>query len=228
MELADGVFDLPVTLDTDGGERVFHPSAVELPDGGVLLVDAGFAHTLDQLEAGLAEHGHSLDDVRYVLLTHQDGDHAGGLAPLCDRLEHPVTVFAHRDDAPVVEGLADPVKGDPDDRYAPAPVDVQVVDGVELRTAVGPLQVVATPGHTPGHVSCYLPDTGVLLAADATVAEDGELVGPAERFTPEVARAYESLGRLAELAFTDVLCYHGGHVEAGPERFRELVADAEE
>ncbi|WP_020221186.1 MBL fold metallo-hydrolase, partial [Halarchaeum acidiphilum] len=160
MALADGVFDLPVTLETENGERAFHPSAVALPDGGVLLVDTGFAHTLDQLDDGLAEHGYALDDVRYVLLTHQDGDHAAGLAPLRERLDHPVTAFAHRDDAPVVEGLEDPLKGDPADRYDPAPVDVQVVDGVEIRTAAGPLQVVATPGHTPGHVSGYLPDAG--------------------------------------------------------------------
>lgn len=223
MELADGVFDVPVTLETENGERAFHTSAVALPDGGVLLVDVGFPHTLDQLDDGLAEHGHGLEDVRYVLLTHQDGDHAGGLAALRERLDHPVTVFAHADDAPVVEGLEDPLKGDPAERYEPSAVDVTVVDGVEIRTAVGPLQVVATPGHTPGHVSLFLPDAGVLLAADATVAEDGELAGPNEAYTPDLERAYESLDRLADLAFTDVLCYHGGHVEAGPEDVAALV-----
>jgi len=94
---------------------------------------------------------------------------------------------------------------------------------VEIRTAVGPLQIVATPGHTPGHISCHVPDAGVLLAADASVAEDGELVGPDERFTPDMDRALDSLDRLADLAFTDVLCFHGGHVEASPEDVAALV-----
>ena len=49
-----------------------------------------------------------------------------------------------------------------------------VVDGDE----VFGLQVVATPGHTPGHVAVFDPDSGVLVAGDAlTNTIDGVLSG---------------------------------------------------
>jgi len=222
MELADGLFDLPVTIETDQGERTFHPSAVALADEGVMLFDVCFAHTLDQLDDGLAEHGYGLDDVRHVLLTHQDGDHAGGLAALRERLSHPVTTFAHEADAPAIDGREDPFKGE-GDRYPASRVDVELVGGETFHTAAGEMAVVSTPGHTPGHVSLYFPDAGVLVAADATVAADGELAGPNETFTPDLEKAYESLGSLASLEFTDVLAYHGGHVEAGPKDVEAVV-----
>lgn len=57
----------------------------------------------------------------------------------------------------------------------------------------------------------------MLLAADALRADDGDLVGPAEHFTPDMAEATRSVGRLAELGsgVETIHCYHGGTVEAG-------------
>ena len=220
MSLPENVYTFP--FDAQFGERTMtlHPSAIET-ENGLLLLDTGLPHKVENVISQMDDAGYGLDDIGMVLLTHQDGDHAGGAAEVAERADAPV--FAHPDDAPAIEGAEDPIKGDPSDRYDPVPVDVQVVDGVEIRTAVGPLQIVATPGHTPGHISCHVPDAGVLLAADASVAEDGELVGPDERFTPDMDRALDSLDRLADLAFTDVLCFHGGHVEASPEDVAALV-----
>ncbi|WP_139136006.1 MBL fold metallo-hydrolase, partial [Haladaptatus sp. W1] len=111
-----------------------------------------------------------------------------------------------------IEGDKDPIKSR-GDRYPPVPVDVQVVDGVTFRTEAGPMRVVETPGHTPGHVSLVLSEADLLIAADATVADEDGLVGPNERFTPEWERAIESLGTLADFGTSQVLCYHGGFVE---------------
>lgn len=213
MEFTEGVYDLPITLETDDGDRVFHPSAVELPDGGLLLLDTGFEHTLDQLEAGLDEHSFALDDVEFVLLTHQDGDHVGGLAPLVDGVPD-VTVFAHTADAPAIDGREKPFKTE-GERYPPVPVDVELTGGETFRTAAGPLEVVATPGHTPGHVSLHLPERDVLLAADAVVGSDEGLRGPKERFTPKMSQAIDSVGELAERDPKTTLTYHGGLVEHG-------------
>ena len=73
---------------------------------------------------------------------------------------------------------------------------MEVVDGVCFRTAVGKVQIVATPGHTPGHVSLYVPDERLLIAGDALTADD-EFGGPNEAFTPDMAAAVDSIGRLA-------------------------------
>ncbi len=118
--------------------------------------------------------------------------------------------MASTGDTPAIEGDEELVKSD---RYPPVPVDVQVVDGVTLRTEAGPARVVETPGHTPGHVSVVLPDAELLIAGDAMTADENGLRGPDERFTPEMETAVDSVGKLSAFDTNRTLCYHGGFVE---------------
>jgi len=222
MQITDGVYAFPQTVDRDGGQRTFYPSAVETPKG-LLLVDVGLPGLTDQIEANLADAGFDWRDVRAVVLTHQDGDHAGGTAELLDRAD--ATVYAHAGCAPYVEGHESLLKMPDEERYPPVDVDVAIVGGVSFRTAAGPMDVVFTPGHTPGHISLHLPDAGLLIAADATVADEDGLAGPNPEFTLDVDEAIESLAPLAELEFDRTLCHHGGLVEEGNDRVHELVAD---
>lgn len=212
MELADGVYAFPQTITRNGGEATFHPAAVET-GRGVLLVDVGFPHAVDQLEDNLAAVGHDWEDVWGVLLTHQDGDHAGGVAAVRERVD-PV-LFAHPESAPYVDGRLDPIKSDEGGRYPPVPVDVEVTDGTTVRTVAGPMEVIFTPGHAPGHLSLYLPDEKLLLAADALRSVGGTLAGPNEEFTVEMEVAVDSVGHLADHDIERTLCYHGGLVEEG-------------
>jgi glyoxylase-like metal-dependent hydrolase (beta-lactamase superfamily II) len=221
MEITDGVYDFSQTIERDGVERTFHPSAVETPKG-LLLVDVGLPGQVAQVEANLTEAGFEWSDVRGVVLTHQDGDHAGGTAEVLDHVD--ATVYAHAGCAPYVEGHEELIKSGGDDRYPPVDVDVALVGGVSFRTAAGPMDVVFTPGHTPGHISLHLPDAGLLLAADATVADEDGLAGPNPEFTPNMDEAIDSLALLAELDFDRTLCHHGGLVEQGNDRLDEIVA----
>lgn len=221
MELATGIYALSQTVDRNGTERTFHPAAVTTPKG-VVLVDAGDPGTLEQIEANLESEGLSLDDVRAVVMTHQDGDHAGALRAMVDRTG--AVVYAHGRSAPYLDGREHPIKSPPGQRYDPVDVDVELVDGVAFRTDAGPMEVVYTPGHAPGHISLYVPDEQTLLAADALTADEDGLTGPNEEYTPEMDRALGSAERLAELDVEQVLCYHGGAVNADGARIREIVA----
>jgi glyoxylase-like metal-dependent hydrolase (beta-lactamase superfamily II) len=211
MELADGVHAFELTLSRDGQQATFHSGAVET-DRGILLLDVGYSDTLDQLTDQLEAAGHDWSDLWGALITHQDADHAGALAAVTDRAG-PLR-FAHPNCAPYVDGRRALIKGG-DDRYTPVPIDVEVPDGTRIRTAAGPLEVVYTPGHAPGHVSLYLPEEKSLFAADALTAPAGELRGPSEDFTPDMPEAIESVGRLAEYDIERTLCFHGGLVEQG-------------
>jgi glyoxylase-like metal-dependent hydrolase (beta-lactamase superfamily II) len=221
MALPDGVYDFSQTVERDGTERTFHPAAVETPTG-LLLIDVGLPGQLDQVEANLTEAGFDWSDVRGVVLTHQDPDHAGGTAEVLDHAD--ATVYAHAGCAPYVEGHESLRKVPDDERYPPVDVDVAIVGGVSFRTAAGPMDVVFTPGHTPGHISLHLPDAGLLIAADATVADEDGLAGPNPEFTLDMDEAIESLAPLAELDFDRTLCHHGGLVEQGTDRMNDLVA----
>lgn len=216
QQLLSGVYTLPLEFEFMGERQTIHPVAVET-DHGLVLVDIGTPDHVDALESQLDDLGFGLDDIDTILVTHQDGDHAGGLGEAKRRSN--ALVVAHVDDAPYIDGRRHPIKGD--ERYPPAVVDIELVDGVVFRTAAGPMRVVATPGHTPGHVSLYLPDAKLLLAADALTADNG-FGGPNEPFTPDMDDAVESVGRLAALDVDRTLCYHGGLVDHDPDRIEAI------
>ncbi|MBZ6496144.1 MBL fold metallo-hydrolase [Natrinema longum] len=219
MQEDAGVHVLPIPVEYGGKQLTVTPTIVET-DRGLVLLDVGPPGAVDGLETHLRALEYDLDDIWLVLLTHHDGDHAGGLAELLERVD--AVVATHREEAPYVSGDREPIKSD-GDRYPPVDIDIELADGVRFPTLAGPMAVVATPGHAPGHVSLYFPTGKLLVAGDALVA-DGEdpLEGPKPRFTPELDRAIDSVGTLAALEIEHTVCYHGGYVDRGTERIREL------
>lgn len=219
MHLAPGVHDLELMFERGDREMTIHPAAVETPTG-LLLVDVGL--DVEVLRDGLAAHELTIADVETVVLTHQDGDHVAALPSLLDETE--ATVMAHREAVPYIDGRRAPIKGDR--QYTPVSVDVELSDGVRFRTDAGPMEVVFTPGHAPGHISLYFPEHRSLLAADAVTAADGAVNGPNEEFTPDMARALDSVATLTEFDIERILCYHGGPVLANEEDLGRIADEA--
>jgi len=227
MHVTDHVHSLPLEMALGGTTRTIEPCVVETDDG-LLLVDAGMPGMEADLEAALANAGYDLADVTTLLLTHQDIDHAGGAAAVVAATG--AEVLAHETDAPYVDGREDPIKlrGRDEFEWTPVDVDRELTDGDRLPFSGGELQVVFTPGHTPGHVSLYDPGERVLVAGDALNVVDGELVGPREDATLDMDAAVESVRTLAALDVERVLCFHGGLVDAGTDRLTELIDELAE
>ncbi|WP_049898319.1 MBL fold metallo-hydrolase [Halococcus agarilyticus] len=220
MDLPDHVHALSLDVAFEGREITLHPSAIET-ERGLLLLDTGLPSTIDQLADRLDAAGFALDDVVTVLVTHQDGDHAGGLSAVVERSG--ATVVAHEHDAPAIDGREDPGGPPGRERYPPARVDLELGGAATFHTRAGPARVVPTPGHTTGHVSVFLPEERLLIAADAlTVDEDG-LAGPRPDVTRDVDRALSSVARLADLDIDRTLCYHGGFVKEGTDRIAAIA-----
>jgi glyoxylase-like metal-dependent hydrolase (beta-lactamase superfamily II) len=153
--------------------------------GGLALVDPGPASCLDGLRASLARHGHRLEDVDTILVTHIHLDHAGGVGVLV-RLNPRLQVYVHRRGAPHV---VDPSKlissasrlyGD---RMGPLwgeipPVpesNVHALDGGEvLRIGGVEVRVAYTPGHASHHVSYFDTSSGTAFAGDTGGIRVGE------------------------------------------------------
>ncbi|ARS88817.1 MBL fold metallo-hydrolase [Natrarchaeobaculum aegyptiacum] len=215
------VHALPISIEYGGRPLTITPVVLET-DRGLVLVDVGPEGAIDAIASHVEDLGYDLQDVWLVLCTHHDGDHVAGLAELLERTD--AIVAAHEAEAPYVRGDEEPIKGD-GDRYSPVRVDLELADGVRIPTLDGPVELVETPGHSPGHVSLYKPSSSLLIAGDALVADGDEpLSGPKPEYTPDEERALESVGRLADLEIDQVVCYHGGHVEAGSDRIREIAA----
>jgi glyoxylase-like metal-dependent hydrolase (beta-lactamase superfamily II) len=111
MELAAGVYGLPLDVSLGDRELTLNPVAVE-PPRGLLLPDVGLPDGLEDLAAALDGEGLALEDT-WVVVIHQDLDHAGRLAAVVDRTE--AVVVTHEAAAPYLEeenALVKPTDGD--------------------------------------------------------------------------------------------------------------------
>ena len=153
--------------------------------GGLAIVDPGPASCLDGLRAALAGHGHRLDDVEAILVTHIHLDHSGGVGVLA-RSNPRLQVYVHRRGAPHV---IDPSKlvssasrlygdrmGPLWGEILPVPAEkVHPLDGGEaLEIAGGEVRVAYTPGHAVHHVSYFETSSGTAFAGDAGGIRVGE------------------------------------------------------
>jgi glyoxylase-like metal-dependent hydrolase (beta-lactamase superfamily II) len=159
--------------------RVFNAYLV-LEDDGLTLVDTGPAGALPAIRAAVQRLGAPL---RRVVLTHAHADHLGGLDQLA-AADGELEVIAGRREAALLAGdltLRDGEPGPAPKRRSygrPATRPTRLVDDGEH---IGSLKVIATPGHTPGHISVIDTRDGTLIAGDALttlgrVAVSGDLV----------------------------------------------------
>lgn len=236
VNLGAGIY----ALELGEGSGTFYPSLLWNEQDGATLLDTGMIGTFEQLEEAALETGVPWNDIRRIILTHQDIDHIGNLPAVIASLPSAPEVWAHAGDAPVIEGKQPMLKMTPE-RFASLPEEEQqkinrlyaglaavkvnrvLEDGEELPLQ-GHIRVIHTPGHTPGHLCFYMADAQLLFAADQLRVVNGELAGPNERMTPDMPLALSSLSRLKGLQLQKILCYHGGLYTVQPEEaLKELI-----
>jgi len=164
-----------------------------IEDEPLTLVDTGpnSGKSLAELEDGLREHGHKVEDLERIVITHQHNDHLGLVGVLADRSNAEVCALDHL--APVIEGFGSHAEandelaealmlrhGIPRDVVTAlravsrafrgwggtAPVNTLLHDGGELGFAGRTLQVFHRPGHSPSDTIFFDPATGDLLGGD--------------------------------------------------------------
>jgi glyoxylase-like metal-dependent hydrolase (beta-lactamase superfamily II) len=203
-----------------GGKKGGHVRAFLLDHGELTLVDTLFEDDARDILAALRGLGRSPGELKRIVLTHAHRSHLGGVAAL--KRATGATVLAHEWEADIVAGerRAQPVTlrpmqslrllpfqlglalGRP--KHVPCPVD----DAVGNDDAVGPLQVLHAPGHSPGHLAFFWPERGVLLAGDA-IATWPELCPGWKAFTLNEEQHADSLRRMAALDARVVCVGHG-------------------
>lgn len=190
-------------------------------DGSVTLVDCGLARGAAKVRAALAEVGRGPSDVQRVILTHAHSDHAGGAAEIV-RDADVLGVEAHPEDHPyLLSGMAPPVNAGrtagrilnrlQSGSFEPVPIARGLQDG-EFLPVAGGLQVLHTPGHTPGHVSLLHPDSGWLLTGDCILHPFRRMIWPFAVYCVSPAQNDASAELLAEVEFESAAFTHGTEI----------------
>ena len=175
------------TLDLHFQERSHTIASYLLPHAdGAALIEAGPGSTFPMLQARLAEHGLTPNDITEVLLTHIHLDHAGAAGRLA---QHGATIYVHHVGAP---HLAHPEKllasatriyGDDMDRLwgemQPVPEEqlVPLDGGDTIELGDRSARAFDTPGHASHHMSyvigdvCFTGDVGGVRMPGASYVE---------------------------------------------------------
>ena len=145
-------------------------------------------------------------DVIGLWLTHGHFDHLA---------DHAVVTKAFPGAKVLIHKLDEPKLQNPKSRMFPLPfvipprsADGHVTDGQKLQLGSMEVQVIHTPGHSPGHVMYYFPEQSLLVGGDLII---GGSVGRTDLPDANYATLQKSIRRIMQLApQTQLLPGHGG------------------
>lgn len=218
---------------SNGQNTQLHPVLIELDDQSHYLIDCGYAETTTYFESALATLGCNVSDLKGIIISHDDVDHIEGLHYFkktnsklevwggfveqnslegiveSERLLQVKSSLNHISDEmkPWVNGFIKQLEAIK--RY---PLTHTLNEGDLIGTS---LEVIATPGHTKGHLSFFDTASKTLIASDALVIESGRFNIANPQFTLDIEQAYQSVKKLKELKPSCVICYHGGMMNEG-------------
>jgi glyoxylase-like metal-dependent hydrolase (beta-lactamase superfamily II) len=198
-------------------------------DDGWTLVDTGTTNSVGRIRDAIVALGSGPGDLKRIFLTHQHDDHTGGLRGLLEWAPN-AEVGASPHEAEVISGRREK------DPFANT-VLRRLTRNVKLPTApvgkvlregdlVSGFRIIATPGHTRGHVSLLRVGDGLLFTADAFGCLPRKIrIGVRKAICNDPAQAKRSAEKLLAEDFSSVIFAHGKTLRAGAkERLREVVA----
>jgi glyoxylase-like metal-dependent hydrolase (beta-lactamase superfamily II) len=248
-EVAPGVHRIPLPLPGDSLKAV---NVYAISDGDhLVLIDGGWA--LEEAEPRLADAvatiGYGLGDVRDYLVTHLHRDHYtnaialrrlhGGavsvgageqacLEAIRTSRVHPDVARLHEAGAVELSRMLAEWHGERDLTNWEDP-DRWLADGVDLPLETRTLRVIATPGHTRGHVVFHDPEHGALFAGDHVLPHITPSIGVELNRPHSPLRDYlASLELVRALPDARLLPAHGPVTTSVHDRIDELLAHHEE
>jgi glyoxylase-like metal-dependent hydrolase (beta-lactamase superfamily II) len=191
---------------------------IEDPDG-LTIIDAGVGSAAPKILQQLEAAGRQAQEVKRILITHAHPDHVGGLPEL--QAATGAAVIASALERPVIEGQQ-MIQGPPPERmptllrwmppptmrFKPTPVARTVAEGDRLDEVMGGLEILETPGHSPGHLSFWQPEQRIVFCGDVLMRLGG-LRLPIAAFTTDMDEDKRSIRKLAALQPRMVCFGHG-------------------
>lgn len=197
-------------------------------DDGLTLVDTTVQGGADELIGAARSAG---ADIRRIALTHGHGDHVGSLDALSERLGDQVEVLMPQLDARIHAGER-VVDGKPPGSWPSLQTtpDVRLTGGERI----GSLEVIPTPGHTPGHVSFLDTRDRTIIVGDVYTTVGGVAVSNhfhlrfplAAMATWDKGKDLDSARKLRELDPAVIVVGHGGPVRNPGRAMDNAIAGA--
>lgn len=206
MEIAPKVRFIPNPVTGPAGT---HGCNVFVVGGGpeAVLVDAGLARE-DAVQAKLEYLNEAgLSRLAYIIVTHAHGDHLAGAPAIQEAVGS--TIALHRAEVEAANRA-----------ISPATVGRALEDGEIIEVDGLHLEVIHTPGHSPGHICLFLREHRMLFTGDHVVGRGTTAISPPQG---DMALYVDSLRRLLGYE-AELLCPGHGPVVRLPQlKIQELI-----
>lgn len=200
---------------------------------GYLLVDSGYSQTYNQLLAYLHHNQIKLDEIKYLLLTHNHDDHCGGAANL--RHNADIKIICHKNLVPFLENGSGSLDGahpvsngirflikiiqtlsHPDYKYTSIMLNKDDIvldnDNHEFLPSIGiPASIIFTPGHTNNSISIVFEGGDVICGDIAFNTPLFRLLGSGNRpiYIQDEATVYRSWQKIYQQGGRRLIPSHG-------------------
>jgi glyoxylase-like metal-dependent hydrolase (beta-lactamase superfamily II) len=226
MKIIENVYVIP---------RVMANSYLLVEPDGLTIIDTGMPFSEKRIMDYIRNLGKSVQDIKRILITHADLDHYGCLAAL--QSASGACTSTGRIEA---EAIAAGKSSRPVNRYVgrfqrimigvmgkllkPTPFQVhEILSEGQVLPVLGGLQVVETPGHSPGHLSYFAPSAGVLFCGDSMRSDGRGFRGSHSRNNWDQSLADASVRKQAQLGAQIVCSGHGPAVYDAGEKFPKII-----
>ncbi|HDR6285992.1 MBL fold metallo-hydrolase [Bacillus cereus] len=222
------IIELPIEFEFNGQKQCVYPSLI-IVHNELTLVDTGYTSFLPLIENAILKHGYEMKNLKNIIITHYDDDHLGALYDF--KVKYPqINIIASEIESNYISGdikserlvqaevMLERMPNEEKEfgkwfiqqlkNIKHISVDEKVHDGQMILN--NECQIVATPGHTSGHISLYFPNLDCVITGDAAVQENSGLVIANPNFCLDIEKAKQSLNRIKSFKAAEYYCYHGG------------------
>jgi len=201
----------------------------------ITLIDTGIPSSFKGIVKVINEIGKPL---KHILITHAHGDHVGSLVEL-NKAFPDIPISISRRDSRLLKGDVElepheqqtPIKGG-----IPKNIHLQPNQLLQEGDQIGSLEVIATPGHTPGSISFFDTRDHSIIVGDAIQTRGGIAVsGQLRPFFPFPAiatwskeKALESVKKIVALEPKLLAVGHGEMIVEPKEAILRAIKEAEQ
>jgi len=200
LEIVSGVHSIPVGSDPFIG--FFAPNVYLVVGKEGALIDSGYGD--EQSVASMLDYINGFPglSLAFILITHAHFDHLGGAMKIKEATG--AQIVLHSAEA----------------RAADVSADKLVEDGDNLALDGLSLEVIHTPGHSPGHACILLREEGILFSGDHVLGMGTTAMRPPEG---DMAQYINSLRKLLDYDIKMICPGHGPSITAPQHKLKELI-----
>ena len=230
MKIKENIYILELPNMNPQSNDFVYPTVIK--DGSNLtLIDTGFPKQIEYIKSALEKDGLDINNIKTIILTHQDIDHIGNVKDILN-LVPDIEIISYNEEAEYINGSKTPCKVEYMERnldkmdengkklyplfktfFENNKINVdKVVKNGDVINKGEDMQVIATPGHTPGHMCLYIERYKLLIAGDLLSIKDGNITICREELNYNNDMYLQSVNKIKDLELETIICFHGGLV----------------